>query len=160
MKEEIIKKVKELLQPILEERTLRLVDIEYITGGKPILRIYIYNPEGTTIEDCEWVSRRIGALLDIEDLIPVSYILEVSSPGLDRRLKNKEEYEIFKGRPLKVITKQPISGKNIFEGVLKGLEDDKVLIELEKEMKKIPLESIARANLEFKTNGEWKWQLN
>ncbi|WP_457640135.1 ribosome maturation factor RimP [Persephonella sp.] len=150
MKEQVIEKVKELLQPLLEERGVKLVDVEYITAGKPVLRIYIYNPEGTSIDDCEWVSRRIGALLDIEDLIPVSYILEVSSPGLDRKLKNKEEYEIFKGRQVKIVTKEPVEGKNVFEGELKGLENESAVVNTGEEEVKIPLESIARANLEFK----------
>ncbi|WP_457635191.1 ribosome maturation factor RimP [Persephonella sp.] len=143
-----------MLQPLIEERGLKLVDVEYITGGKPVLRIYVYNPEGTSIEDCEWISRRIGALLDVEDLIPVSYILEVSSPGLDRKLKNKEEYEIFKGRDVKIVTKEPVEGKNVFEGVLKGLEGDNVIIQENGEIIKIPLEKISRTNLEFKVGGE------
>lgn len=154
MVENIIERVKELLQPLVEERGLKLVDVEYITAGKPVLRIYVYNPEGTSIEDCEWISRRIGALLDIEDLIPVSYILEVSSPGLERKLKNKEEYEIFKGRDVKIVTKEPINGKNVYEGVLKGLEDDNVVIQKNGEIIKIPLEKISRTNLEFKVGGE------
>ncbi|WP_456464053.1 ribosome maturation factor RimP [Persephonella sp.] len=143
-----------MLQPLIEERGLKLVDVEYITGGKPVLRIYVYNPEGTSIEDCEWISRRIGALLDVEDIIPVSYILEVSSPGLDRKLKNKEEYEIFKGRDVKIITKEPINGRNVFEGTLKGLEGENVLLQENGETIKIPLEKISRTNLEFKVGGE------
>jgi len=154
LKEQIIERVRELLQPLIEERGLKLVDVEYVTAGKPVLRIYVYNPEGTSIDDCEWISRRIGALLDIEDLIPVSYILEVSSPGLDRKLKNKEEYEIFKGRDIKVVTKEPLEGKNVFEGVLKGLEEDEVVLDTEGETVRIPLEAVARANLEFKAGGE------
>ena len=154
MREDIIEKVKELLLPLLEERGLKFVDIEFSTGGKPVLRIYVYNPEGTSIEDCEWVSRRIGSLLDVEDLIPFSYILEVSSPGLERRLKNTEEYEIFKGRDIKIVTREPINEKNVFEGVLKGLEDNKVIISLSERDYEIPLDSIARANLEFREGGE------
>ncbi len=154
MSENIVEKVKEMLQPLIEERGLKLVDVEYITGGKPVLRIYVYNPEGTSIEDCEWISRRIGALLDVEDIIPVSYILEVSSPGLDRKLKNKEEYEIFKGRDVKIITKEPINGRNVFEGTLKGLEGENVLLQENGETIKIPLEKISRTNLEFKVGGE------
>ncbi|ACO03834.1 conserved hypothetical protein [Persephonella marina EX-H1] len=150
MKQEIIEKVKEMLQPLLEERGLKLVDIEYVTEGKPVLRIYIYNPEGTTIEDCEWISRRIGALLDIEDLIPVSYTLEVSSPGLERKLKNVEEYDIFKGRDIKIVLKEPVDKKNVIKGVLKGREDNNIIVEEEGEEVRIPLENIARANLEFK----------
>ncbi|HCB70353.1 MAG TPA: ribosome maturation factor RimP [Persephonella sp.] len=139
-----------MLQPLLEERGLKLVDIEYVTEGKPVLRIYIYNPEGTTIEDCEWISRRIGALLDIEDLIPVSYTLEVSSPGLERKLKNVEEYDIFKGRDIKIVLKEPVDKKNVIKGVLKGREDNNIIVEEEGEEVRIPLENIARANLEFK----------
>jgi len=154
LKENIIEKVKELLQPLIEERGLKLVDVEYITAGKPVLRIYVYNPEGTSIEDCEWISRRIGALLDIEDLIPVSYILEVSSPGLDRKLKNREEYDIFKGREIKIITREPVEGKNILEGVLKGLENNSVVLETGGKTVKIPLKNISRANLEYKIGGE------
>jgi len=154
LSENIVEKVKEMLQPLIEERGLKLVDVEYITGGKPVLRIYVYNPEGTSIEDCEWISRRIGALLDVEDIIPVSYILEVSSPGLDRKLKNKEEYEIFKGRDVKIITKEPINGRNVFEGTLKGLEGENVLLQENGETIKIPLEKISRTNLEFKVGGE------
>jgi len=150
LKQEIIEKVKEMLQPLLEERGLKLVDIEYVTEGKPVLRIYIYNPEGTTIEDCEWISRRIGALLDIEDLIPVSYTLEVSSPGLERKLKNVEEYDIFKGRDIKIVLKEPVDKKNVIKGVLKGREDNNIIVEEEGEEVRIPLENIARANLEFK----------
>ncbi|WP_457621293.1 ribosome maturation factor RimP [Persephonella sp.] len=139
-----------MLLPLLEERGLKLVDIEYITEGRPILRIYIYNPEGTTIEDCEWISRRIGALLDIEDLIPVSYTLEVSSPGLERKLKNVEEYDIFKGRDIKIVLKQPVNKRNVIKGVLKGRKDNNVVVEEEGKEINIPLEEIARANLEFK----------
>ena len=91
---DIVERVKELLIPILEEKELKLVDIEFIKEGKPVLRIY--NPEGTTIENCEFVSRRIGTILDVEDLIPYSYTLEVSSPGLDRRLKNKKNMRFLK----------------------------------------------------------------
>ncbi|MBK3333020.1 ribosome maturation factor RimP [Persephonella atlantica] len=154
MREEIIERVKELLLPLLEERGLKLVDVEFSTGGKPILRIYVYNPEGTSIEDCEWVSRRIGTLLDVEDLIPFSYILEVSSPGLERKLKNREEYEIFKGRDIKIVTKEPINGKNVFEGKLKGLEDDRIIVETEEERYEIPLNLVSKANLEFIKGGE------
>ena len=146
---DIVEKVKELLIPILEEKELKLVDIEYIKEGKPVLRIYIYNPEGTTIENCEFVSRRIGAILDVEDLIPYSYTLEVSSPGLDRKLKNKEEYEIFKGRDIKIFTSEPVNEKTFFRGKLLGLEDNDVKIEEDNKETKIPLEKINKAQLDF-----------
>ena len=149
MNVDIVERVKELLQPLLEEKGLKLVDVEYAKEGKPVLRIYIYNEEGTSIDDCEWISRRIGALLDVEDLIPHSYTLEVSSPGLNRKLKNVEEYEIFKGRKVKIVTKEPLDKKNVFKGTLKGLEGENVKIEEEGCEINIPLEKISKANLDF-----------
>lgn len=145
----VVDRVKELLEPILEERGLFLVDIELISSKRPILRIYIYNPEGTSIDDCEWVSKRIGALLDIEDLIKSSYTLEVSSPGLDRKLKNPHEYEIFKGRHIKIKTKDAIEDRNVFKGVLKRLEGENVVIEENGKDTYIPLDKISQAKLEF-----------
>jgi ribosome maturation factor RimP len=142
-------KVKELLLPILEERDFKLVDIEFIQSKRPILRIYIYNPEGTSIDDCEWVSKRIGALLDVEDLIDKAYILEVSSPGLDREFKNVEEYDIFKGRDVVIKTKEPINEKKVFKGTLLGLEDEKVKIKENEETVEIPLENVSRTKLDF-----------
>ncbi len=142
-------KVKELLLPILEERDFKLVDIEFIPSKRPILRIYIYNPEGTSIDDCEWVSKRIGSLLDVEDLIDRAYILEVSSPGLDRKFKNIEEYDIFKGRDVVIKTKEPINEKKVFKGTLLGLEDEKVKIKENEETVEIPFENVSQTKLDF-----------
>ncbi|MCX7759928.1 MAG: ribosome maturation factor RimP [Hydrogenothermaceae bacterium] len=142
-------RVKELLEPILEERGLKLVDIELTSGKRPVLRIYIYNPEGTSIDDCEWVSKRIGSLLDVEDLIPTSYTLEVSSPGLDRKIKNPHEYEIFKGRDIKIKTSEMIDERNIFKGVLRGIEDNKVCVDEDGKIILIPIDKISSAKLEF-----------
>ncbi len=144
---DIVERVKELVAPILEKLGLKLVDIEFIKEGKPILRVYIYDPNGTTIEQCEIVSRKLGRLLDDEDLIPYSYILEISSPGLNRKIKNKEEYEIFKGRNIKIVVKEPIDKKNVFTGVLEGLEEDNVLIKNNDETIKINLGNISKARL-------------
>lgn len=145
----VVERVKELVLPILDERNLKLVDIEFIRGSRPVLRIYIYNPEGTTIENCEWVSRRIGALLDIEDIIPSSYILEVSSPGLNRKLKNKEEYDIFAGREILIHTREPVNEKTAFRGKLIGIKDDVIKLEEEGETVDIPYEKVSSARLEF-----------
>jgi ribosome maturation factor RimP len=159
LKEKIIERVREILKPILDEVELKLVDVEFITEGKPVLRIYIYNPEGTSLDDCEYISRRVGAILDIEDLIPYSYTLEVSSPGLDRKLKNKEEYEIFKGRDIKIVVKEPIENKHVLRGRLEGLKEDNVIIKeyrqvgksekLQDEDTSIPLDNITSAKLDF-----------
>ena len=145
----VVERVRELLIPILEEKELKLVDIEFVKEGKPVLRIYIYNPEGTTIENCEFVSRRIGTILDVEDIIPYSYTLEVSSPGLNRKLKNKEEYDIFKGRNIKIFTSEPIDDRSFFKGKLLGLENEDVKIEEDNKEIKIPLDKISKAQLDF-----------
>ena len=144
---EIVEKVKEMVLPILDSLGLKLVDIEFIKEGKPVLRVYIYDPEGTSIKQCETVSRGLERLLDEEDLIPYSYILEISSPGLNRTLKNREEYEIFKGRNIKIVVKEPIDKKNVFTGVLEGLEGEDVLVRDNDDILKINLENISKAKL-------------
>ena len=144
----IVDKVKELVNPILQSLGLMLVDIEFIKEGKPILRVYIYDPNGTTIKQCEIVSRKLGKLLDEEDLIPYSYTLEISSPGLNRKLKNREEYEIFKGRNIKIVVKEPIDKKNVFTGVLEGLDENNVLIKNNEEIIKINLDNVSKARLD------------
>jgi ribosome maturation factor RimP len=159
LKEKVVERVREILKPMLEEVGLKLVDVEFVGDNKPVLRVYIYNPEGTSLDDCEYISRRLGAVLDIEDLIPYSYNLEVSSPGLDRKLKNKEEYEIFKGRDIKIVVKEPIDKKQVLRGRLEGLNEDNVVIKeykkvgkaekLQKENTEIPLDNISSAKLDF-----------
>lgn len=145
----VVDRVIELLEPILKEKNLNLVDVELSSGKKPVLRIYIHNPEGTSIDDCEWVSKRIGAILDVEDLIKSSYTLEVSSPGLDRKLKNPHEFNIFKGREIKIKTSVPVEERSVFRGRLLGREDEDVLLEEEERVVRIPLDKISLAKLEF-----------
>lgn len=145
----VVERVKQLLEPVLEERGLTLVDVEMTAGKRPVLRIYIYNPEGTSIDDCEWVSKRIGALLDVEDLIKTSYVLEVSSPGLDRRIKNPHEYDIFTGRQIKLKTSRPLEDRTVFKGVLKGRDGEYVLVEEDGKTYRVPIDTITTAKLEF-----------
>ncbi len=115
---EIVEKVKELLQPILEEGGFELVDIEFVREPAGwVLRIYADRPEGgITISDCQWISERIGTVLDVEDIIPYSYNLEVSSPGLDRPLKNQKDFERHKGIVVKIKTTEPLDNQRNFKG--------------------------------------------
>lgn len=145
----VVERVKQLLEPVLEERGLTLVDVEMTAGKRPVLRIYIYNPEGTSIDDCEWVSKRIGALLDVEDLIKTSYVLEVSSPGLDRKIKNPHEYDIFTGRQIKLKTSRPLEERTVFKGILKGRDGEYVLVEEDGKTYRVPIDTITTAKLEF-----------
>jgi ribosome maturation factor RimP len=115
---EIVDRVKELLLPILEEGGFELVDVEFVREPVGwVLRIYADRPEGgITISDCQWISERIGTLLDVEDLIPHAYNLEVSSPGLDRPLKTRRDFERHVGMVVKIKTHEPMDNQRNFKG--------------------------------------------
>ncbi|WP_456342573.1 ribosome maturation factor RimP [Thermovibrio sp.] len=115
---EIVERVKELLAPILEEGGFELVDIEFVREPVGwVLRIYADRPQGgITISDCQWISERIGTILDVEDVIPHSYNLEVSSPGLDRPLKSQKDFERHKGIVVKIKTTEPLDNQRNFKG--------------------------------------------
>jgi len=126
----IIDKVKELLLPILEEGGFELIDIEFVR--EPIgwvLRIYADRPQGgITISDCQWISERIGTLLDVEDVIPHSYNLEVSSPGLDRPLKTRKDFDRHVGVVIKVKTLEPLDNQRNFKGEIVSTSEKGVTI--------------------------------
>jgi ribosome maturation factor RimP len=115
---EIVEKVKELLQPILEEGNFELVDVEFVREPVGwVLRIYADRPTGgITISDCQWISERIGTVLDVEDVIPHSYNLEVSSPGLDRPLKSQKDFDRHRGIVVKIKTTEPLDNQRNFKG--------------------------------------------
>jgi len=130
---------------------MELVELE-VKGNlnSRIVRIYIDKPSGISHEDCQVISDQVGTVLDIEDLIPGSYTLEVSSPGLTRRLTKESDFHRFRGRLVKIQTKLPIDGMKTLRGILLGLEGGTVTVELKKaELVKIPLGSIAKANLDI-----------
>lgn len=132
-KKEIEKIVEELLEPILEEKKYELVDVEFVKeGANWYLKIYIDKEGGVTIDDCEYVSRAIDTKLDEVDPIPQAYILEVSSPGLDRPLKKDKDFMRNKGKLVEIKLFQPLEniGKE-FNAKLIELKDDQVCLELE-----------------------------
>ncbi|UNC91833.1 ribosome maturation factor RimP [Candidatus Contubernalis alkaliaceticus] len=143
---EIVGKIFEPLQGI---DGLELVDIEYVKeGANYYLRVFIDKPKGITLEDCTLVNEELSQGLDREDPIPESYILEVSSPGLERPLKKEKDYIRFTGREIKIKTFVPLEGQKVFTGILKGFKDEIVSLQNEKgEIKEIPLEKVAKANL-------------
>ncbi len=148
--QEIAQRVTRLVEPILEEGSLELVDLEFKPSGRRwSLKVFIDKEGGVTIADCEHVSRELGRILDVEDFIEPSYILEVSSPGLTRALRGKKDFERFKGRECRIITSIAIDGKNEFGGVIENIGDDTVEIRGESGTFGIPLAAIKRANLEF-----------
>lgn len=148
--QDIIFNVKELLEPILAECRLELYDLVFKgTGRKGILRIYIDSEDGVTIDDCANVSRELGTLLDVHDVIEGSYTLEVSSPGLTRALRNPVDFIRFIGRKVKIKTEVEIEDRNMFIGKLLEFEDDNATIETQSGTFVIPYSQIEKANLEL-----------
>jgi len=118
--------VREIAERVTASSGLELVELEFRgVGGKArMLRLFIDKPGGVTHADCEAVSREVGTILDVEDAVPGgSYTLEVSSPGLDRKLTRAEEFARFAGSRVKLTTREPIAGNRFFEGRLEGLQD-------------------------------------
>jgi len=148
--QETLDKISLLARPIARESSLELVDIEFRPSGKRwLLRVYIDREEGVTIADCERVSRELDRVLDVEEVIDHPYTLEVSSPGLTRQLKRREDFERYKGKICRIITALAIEGRNEFKGKIVEVAGDDVEVSDEKGGHRIPLSAIKRANLEF-----------
>ena len=123
--------VREVVERVAASSGLELVELEFRgTGGKSrMLRVYIDKPGGVTHADCEAVSREVGTILDVEDAVPGgSYTLEVSSPGLDRKLTRPEDFARFVGSRVKLITHEPIEGNRFFEGRLEGFREGMLVL--------------------------------
>jgi len=146
----IADKVSKFVLPIAHSEKLDLVDVEYLKEGSSwVLRVFLENTDGDlTIEQCERVSRGLENILDEEDPISDSYILEVSSPGLERPLKNKKDYERFNGEYIYVKTYKNINNKKEFTGILKKSDDEKIQLKLKNgKTLDIDYSLIAKANL-------------
>ncbi len=144
-------RTRSIIEKVVSSEGVELVEVE-IKGNlnNRVLRIYIDKPSGITHKDCEFISDQVGTLLEIEDVIPGSYTLEVSSPGLTRKLTKASDFSRFRGRLVNVRTRMPINGMKNFRGTLVGLEGDTVTVELKNtESVQIPLGAISRANLDI-----------
>ena len=131
-REEYEQKTEKLLMPIMEANGFELVDVEYVKeAGNWYLRAYIDKPGGITVDDCEVVNRELGDLLDRDDFIDESYILEVSSPGLGRPLKKERDFIRRKGEEVEIRTYRMVDRQKEFRGVLKAWDKDTVTIETE-----------------------------
>ncbi len=162
-------KIREAAERVARSEGLQVVDVEWKIGKQRFLRVYIDRiPPPVAAEtadghsaadpfpkishaDCERVSQQLSVILDVEELVPgPGYILEISSPGMDRALKTAADFQRFAGRLAKVSTTEPIGEAKFFEGRLKGFADGKVRMELkgkEARLVEIPLETIRKANL-------------
>lgn len=144
----IIDKVKPIVAPIVEELGYELLDIEFVEeDGDWFLRVYIDKEEGITVEDCELVSRPISDKLDELDPIDISYYFEVSSPGVNRPIKKEKDFERFKEHKVIINLSVPFEGIYEIKGILKGLEDNCVLVKYNKKLIKLDRKNIKSVNL-------------
>lgn len=136
---------------------LEIFDVQFRREAQGmVLRVQIDRPgpaataeDSVSVEDCANVSRELSAMLDVEDVVPTAYTLEVSSPGLDRPLRGAGDYVRFAGRRAKVVLREKVDGQGFFRGVLGGVEDGAVVIDGEDNRRhRVPLDVITRANLE------------
>lgn len=157
---ELIPQLKRSLLPVLNSLGVELVDLEYRRERAGwVLRLYIDQEGGISLQDCQRVSEQVGDVLDVEDLIDHPYTLEVSSPGLDRPLVREGDFERFAGRAVKISTREPVGNRSNFRGQLMGVDNHQVKIKLEEgEVLQLPVESIAKARLlpEFPEKGRMK----
>ena len=137
-----------LLEPAIERLGYELSDLEVKLGGKHgVLRVFIDKPDGIGLHDCEKVSLAVSALLDVEDPLPGHYDLEVSSPGLDRKLTKIEHFQRFTGETVKVQMRFPIEGRKRFRGTLVSSNDEKIVVEVDGEPHSLPMATIDTARL-------------
>ena len=138
----------ELLEPVVAGMGYELIELELVgSGGNRSLRLYIDHPDGISVDDCAAVSEAVSDLLDEEDPIPEAYHLEVSSPGVDRPLRRRADYDRFSGETVRVKTYGPVSGQRSFTGTLQGVEEDEVIVDTPEGQFRIPLEQVAKAHL-------------
>lgn len=150
-----IEHVRQIAERVTTSQGLELVELEFRGGGKArMLRLYIDKLGGVTHEDCAQLSREISTILDVEDAVPGGpYLLEVSSPGLDRKLLKPADYERFAGSRVRLLTREPVEGNRHWEGRLEGLRDGRVAVEVGGGKKspghtvEIELSNVERANL-------------
>jgi ribosome maturation factor RimP len=146
-----IEKVQEIAERVAASSGLEIVEVDLRGGGKArMLRIVIDKPSGVTHEDCANLSREVSTILDVEDAVPGgSYTLEVSSPGLDRKLTREKDFERFAGSRVKLMTRQPVNGNRHFEGRLESFHEGRLTLDVTPVRKKPRADEIAPQKLEI-----------
>ena len=143
-----LERIRDAAERAARSAGVEVVDVEWKIGKQRFLRVYIDKPEGVSHSDCQAVSEQLGVLLDVEDLVPGSrYILEVSSPGLDRKLTKSREFERFTGRLARISVSEPVENRTFFEGRLAGYADGRVKLEVDGRILELPFSGIRKANL-------------
>jgi ribosome maturation factor RimP len=153
MRDVVAAKIEEVAQQVVDSVGLELVEVEVKGGGNArLVRIAIDKPEGVTHADCGLVSEKVGAILDAEDMVPGHYTLEVSSPGVERKLVKPKDYLRFQGKKAKLTLRDPVDGRRTWEGTLAGYAEGIISLATEPgSTREFPLEQVQKANLKF----EW-----
>lgn len=137
-----------IIEPIVTSLEYDLWGIEFISQGRnSVLRIFIDREQGISLEDCESVSRQVSAVLDVEDPITDEYTLEVSSPGLDRPVFKLEQYAVLAGSMVNVKLRYPFEGRRRYKGIIKGTEEQDVVLVADGHELLLPIESIEKAQV-------------
>lgn len=137
-----------LLEPTIEQLGYELADLELrLAGRDSVVRVFIDKPEGVGLEDCETVSRQVSAVLDVEDPVPGHYVLEVSSPGLDRKLTKPAHYQRYVGDDIRVQLRFPIEGRRKFRGKLLAANEQTIQMEVDGLAHELPIATIETARL-------------
>ena len=147
-KGEVADQIHRSIQALVEVEGCELVHVQYLPEGVgSLVRIYIDKEGGVDLGDCQRVSRKAGILLDVEDLIPHRYTLEVSSPGLQRPLFSADDFEKYAGHEIRLTTRMKVGDRRKFKGWLKGIRLEVIELECEGKIFRIPLENVKKANL-------------
>jgi ribosome maturation factor RimP len=145
----IVERVTEIAQRVAASEGMELVEVEWLGAGKNrLLRLFIDKPGGVSLDDCENISHQVGTILDVEDVIAAHYTLEVSSPGLDRKLLKPADYQRFLGRKARIKLRRAIEGRSNFVGRLAEFDQGQVGLDVEGGRRvRFPLEEVAAARL-------------
>ncbi|MGU1746342.1 ribosome maturation factor RimP [Pseudomonas aeruginosa] len=143
-----LEQLQALLAPVVEALGYEYWGVEFISQGRhSVLRVYIDRPEGILIDDCEAVSRQVSGILDVEDPISGEYTLEVSSPGMDRPLFTLEQFAKHAGEQVKIRLRSPYEGRRNYQGILRGVEEQDVVVLVDDHEYLLPIDSIDKANI-------------
>ena len=143
-----LEQLQDLLAPVVESLGYECWGVEFLSQGRhSLLRVYIDHANGVLVEDCEKVSRQISGVLDVEDPIASEYTLEVSSPGMDRPLFTLEQFAKHVGEQVKIKLRSPFEGRRNFQGLLRGVEEQDVVVLVDDHEFLLPIDLIDKANI-------------
>jgi len=153
MRQEVVSKIEAIARRVAQTEGLELVEVELKgMGQRQFLRISIDKPEGVTHSDCELFSQEVGTILDVEDVVPGRYTLEISSPGVERKLLKLEDFDRFQGKKASVVLHQAVDNQRHWEGLLAGVRDGRIELDAgQGRIVRFGFDQVKRANLKF----EW-----